>query len=126
METIMEFDKCTGSEFKFTGKVLTLADLEQAAIRETKEPLSDAARESWNYFGFDRKNEFKAVITCSGVILETDENCDLNWASVHPSIESFIRMLEVSHEERERENEYERQFQEQKQAQFESAASASA
>ena len=118
METIMEFDKCTGSEFKFTGKVLTLADLEQAAIRETKEPLSDAARESWNYFGFDRKNDWKAVITCSGVVLETDENRDLNWASVHPSIESFIHALEVLHEERERENTYERQFMEQ-QAQIE-------
>ena len=110
METIMEFDKCTGSEFKFTGKVLTLADLEQAAISETKEPLSDAARESWDYFGYDRKNDWKAVITCSGAVIVTDENRDLNWGCVYPDIESLILSLEETHEERERENEYERQI----------------
>ena len=100
----MEFfnNKSTGSEFSFTGKVLTLADLEQAAIRETKEPLSDAARESWDYFGFDRKNDWKAVLTGSEAILVTDENRDLNWACVHPDFESFILSLEESHEERER------------------------
>ena len=124
METIMKFDKCTGSEFSFTGKVLTLADLEQAAIRETKAPLSDAARESWNYFGFDRKNDWKAVITCSDAILVTDENRDLNWGCVHPDTESFILWLEETHEERE--NEKERQFQEQKQAQIEPATSITA
>lgn len=87
-------------EFNFTGKVLTLADLEQAAIEETHEPLSDGARESWNYFGFDRDCEWKAVLTGSEAILVTDENCDLNMAGVYPDTETFIIWLEESHEER--------------------------
>ena len=89
-----------GSEFNFTGRVLTLADLEQAAVRETHEPLSDGARESWEYFGFDRDCEWKAVLTGSEAILITDESRALNMADVHPDIDSFILWLEGSHEER--------------------------
>ena len=90
----------TGSEFNFTGRVLTLADLERAAVRETHEPLSDGARESWEYFGFDRDCEWKAVLTGSEAILITDESRALNMADVHPDIDSFILWLEGSHEER--------------------------
>ena len=95
----MEFfnNESTGEEFKFTAKVLTLADLEQAAANE---PLSDGARESWNYFGFDRDCEWKAVLTGSEAILVTDENRDLNMAGVYPDWDSFILWLEESHEER--------------------------
>ena len=108
-------------EFNFTGKVLTLADLEQAAIEETHEPLSDGARESWNYFGFDRDCEWKAVLTGSEAILVTDENCDLNMAGVYPDTETFIIWLEETHEERMKEAEKERRFKEQ-QAQQQAAA----
>ena len=102
----------TGSEFNFTGRVLTLADLERAAVRETHEPLSDGARESWEYFGFDRDCEWKAVLTGSEAILITDESRALNMADVHPDIDSFILWLEGSHEERAIEAEKERLFQE--------------
>ena len=119
----MEFfnNDLTGEEFKFTAKVLTLADLERAAIEETKEPLSDGARESWNYFGFDRHCEWKAVLTGSEAILITDENRDLNMAGVYPDFDSFILWLEESHEERMKEAEKERRFKEQ-QAQQQAAA----
>ena len=96
----MELNELTGSEFSFTGKVLTLADLERAAVEETKEPLTDGARESWDYFGFDRDCEWKAVLTGSEAILVTDENRDLNMAGVYPDWDSFILWLEESHEER--------------------------
>ena len=102
-------------ECTFTGKVLTLADLEQPAVRETHEPLSDGARESWNYFGFDRKHEWKAVLTGSEAILVTDEGRDLNMAGVHPDVDSFILWLEDTHEERAIEAEKERQFMEHQQ-----------
>ena len=102
----------TGSEFNFTGRVLTLADLEQAAVRETHEPLSDGAREAWEYFGFDRDYEWKAVLTGSEAILITDESRALNMADVHPDIDSFILWLEGSHGERAIEADKERLFQE--------------
>ena len=104
-------------EFSFTGNVLTLADLEQAAIEETKEPLSDGAKESWDYFGFGREHEWKAVKTGSEAILITDESHDLNMADVYPDIDTFILWLEGSHEERQKEAEKERRFKEQQEQQ---------
>ncbi len=104
-------------EFSFTGNVLTLADLEQAAIEETKEPLSDGAKESWDYFGFDREYEWKAVMTASEAILITDESYDLNRADVYPDTDTFILWLEGSHEERQKEAEKERRFKEQQEQQ---------
>ena len=105
----MEFfsDESTGKTFSFTGKTLTLADLERATANE---PLSDGARESWDYFGFDRDNEWKAVLSGSEAILIMDEGRDLNLAGVYPDTDSFILWLEACHEERERENEKERRF----------------
>ena len=103
-------------EFSFTGKVLTLADLEQA-VAATNETLSDGARDSWNYFGFDRKHEWKAVLTGSEAVLVTDEAMDLNMAGVHPDMDSFILWLEETSEERRIETEKERQFMEQQQEQ---------
>ena len=110
----MEFfsDESIGKTFSFTGKTLTLADLERATANE---PLSDAARESWNYFGFDRDDEWKAVLSGSEAILIMDEGRDLNLAGVYPDTDSLILWLEASHEERERENEKERRFKERKQ-----------
>lgn len=102
-------------EFDFTGNALTLADLEQAAIEETKESLSDSARDSWSYFGFDRKNEWKAVLTGTRAILVTDEAMDLNMASVFPDTDSFICWLEETSAERREEEEKERLFNEQQQ-----------
>ncbi len=99
-------------EYKFTGKVLTLADLEQAAAT-TNEPLSDCAKESWDYFGFDRKHDWKAVLTGSESVLVTDESMNLNMACVHPDVDSFILWLEETHEERQIETEKERQIREQ-------------
>ena len=95
----MEFfnSESTGKTFSFTGKTLTLADLERA-----NEPLSDAARESWDYFGFDRDDEWKAVLSGSEAILVMDEGCDLNLAGVYPDTDSFILWLEASHEERQK------------------------
>ena len=104
---------CTGSEFNFTGKALTLADLEQAAIRETHEPLSGGARESWEYSGFDRDCEWKAVLTGSEAVLVTDESRDLNVAGIYPDMDTFILWLEQTYEERQNEAEKERRFREQ-------------
>ena len=86
-------------EFNFTGKVLTLADLEQA-VAATNETLSDGARDSWNYFGFDRKHEWKAVLTGSEAVLVTDESRNLNMAGVYPDIDTFILWLEETFEGR--------------------------
>ena len=97
-------------EFSFTGNVLTLADLEQAAIEETKEPLSDGAKESWDYFGFGREHEWKAVMLGSQAILITDESQDLNMTDVCPDIDTFLLWLEGSHEERQKAAEKERRF----------------
>ena len=100
--------------YNFVGTALTLADLEQAAIRETKEPISNSARESWEYFGFGREHEWKAVMLGSQAILITDESQDLNMSDVCPDIDTFLLWLEGSHEERQKAAEKERRFQEQK------------
>lgn len=56
---IIEFfnNESTGNTFSFTEKVLTLADLERTATMKMKESLSYGARESWDYFGYYRKND---------------------------------------------------------------------
>ena len=97
----MEFfnSESTGKEYTFTGKTLTWSDLERAAANE---PLSDAARESWDYFGFDRDGEWKAVLSGSEAILVMDEGYDLNLAGVYPDIDTFIIWLEGSHEKRQK------------------------
>ena len=97
----MEFfnDESTGKTFSFTGKTLTWSDLERATANE---PLSDDARESWDYFGFDRADEWKAVLTGSEAILVMDERRDLNKAGVYPDLDTFIIWLEGSHEERQK------------------------
>ena len=87
--------------YNFVGTALTLADLEQAAIRETKEPL---------YFGFGREHEWKAVMLGSQAILITDESQDLNMSDVCPDIDTFLLWLEGSHEERQKAAEKERRF----------------
>ena len=99
--------------YNFVGAALTLADLEKAAIRETKKHISEGARESWDYFGFDREDEWKAVMLSSQVILITDESQDLNMADVCLDIDTFLLWLEGSHEERQKADEKERQFLEQ-------------
>ena len=96
--------------YNFVGTALTLADLEQAAIRETKEPISNSARESWEYFGFGREHEWKAVMLGSQAILITDESQDLNLSDVGPDIDTFLLWLEGCHEERQKAAEKERQF----------------
>ena len=103
----MELNESTGKEYTFTGKTLTWSDLERATANE---PLSDDARESWDYFGFDRDNEWKAVLTGSEAILIMDEGCDLNMAGVYPDTDSFILWLEASHEERMKDAEKEQQI----------------
>ena len=100
--------------YNFVGTALTLADLEKAAIEETRKPLSDGARELWDYFGFDREDEWKAVLTDSNGVLITEESQDLNMANIYPNIDSFIIWLEESHDERQKAAEKERRFQEQK------------
>ena len=97
----MEFfnSESTGKTFSFTGKTLTLADLERATANE---PISDAARESWDYFGFDRNDEWKAVLSGSEAILVMDEERNINKAGVYPDIDTFIIWLEGSHEERQK------------------------
>ena len=86
--------------YNFVGEALTLADLEKAAIKETRKPLSDSAKKSWDYFGFDREDEWKAVMTDTGGILITEESQDLNMANIYPNIDSFILWLEETCEER--------------------------
>ena len=95
--------------YNFVGEALTLADLEKAAAT-TKSPLSDGARESWEYFGFGREHEWKAVMLGSQAILITDESQDLNMADVCPDIDTFLLWLEGSHEERQKAAEKERRF----------------
>ena len=95
--------------YNFVGTALTLADLEKAAIKETRKPLSDGARGSWDYFGFDREDEWKAVLTDSNGVLITEESQDLNMADVCPDIDTFLLWLEGSHEERQKAAEKERQ-----------------
>ena len=94
--------------YNFVGEALTLADLEKAAAT-TKSPLSDGARESWEYFGFGREHEWKAVMLGSQAILITDESQDLNMTDVCPDIDTFLLWLEGSHEERQKAAEKERQ-----------------
>ncbi|MBQ3457693.1 MAG: hypothetical protein IJG30_01905 [Synergistaceae bacterium] len=95
--------------YNFVGEALTLADLEKAAAT-TKSPLSDGARESWEYFGFGREHEWKAVMLGSQAILITDESQDLNMTDVCPDIDTFLLWLEGSHEERQKAAEKERRF----------------
>ena len=86
--------------YNFVGEALTLADLEKAAIKETRKPLSNSAKKSWDYFGFDRADEWKAIMTDTGGILITEESQDLNMANIYPNIDSFILWLEETCEER--------------------------
>ena len=65
------------------------------------------------HFGFDREDEWKAVMLSSQVILITDESQDLNMADVCLDIDTFLLWLEGSHEERQKADEKERQFLEQ-------------
>ena len=107
---MMEFN--SNGKLNFTGKALTLADLENSFKKEFGEELSEKALGSWRYFGFDLKNEWKAVMSGSEAIIVVDEACDLNMSSVFPDLDSFISWLEVTYDERETEKEAEREYEE--------------
>ena len=94
---------------QFTGKILTLAELQRLA---GDEPLSTKALDSWNYFMFENHypegsvgaelgwHGWRAVLSGTDAIIVTDESCDLNMASVFPDAEGFIYWLEETYEER--------------------------
>ena len=98
-------------EYKFTGRTLTLADLEKA-IATKNEALTNSARGSWDYFGFGREDEWKSFFTGNDGVLVMDESHDLNWAIALPDIYAFIVWLEETCEERQNEQ---RQVEEQMQ-----------
>ena len=105
-------DELTGDEFSFTGKVLTWADLEKAIGND---PIIDGVRASWDYFGFDKGHEWKAVLIGDEAILVTDESRDLNMAGIYPDMDTFILWLDMVNDDRIKEDEKERRFRERQQ-----------
>ena len=105
-------DELTGNEFSFTGKVLTWADLEKAIGNDS---IIDGVRASWDYFGFDKRHEWKAVLIGDEAILVTDESRDLNMAGIYPDMDTFILWLDMVNDDRVKEDEKERRFRERQQ-----------
>lgn len=101
----MELNNGTGKEFSFTGNVLTWADLEK---RIGNDPIIDSVRASWDYFGFDRDNEWKALMAGNEAILVMDEGRNLNLAGIFPDTDTFLLWLDMTNDERVREEEKER------------------
>ena len=88
---------------QFKGKALKLADLGE---------ISEKAKASWDYFGFERKaapgtlcamyglNGWRAVLSGSEAVIVTDESLDLNTSTVFPDKDDFILWLEETYDDR--------------------------
>ena len=89
---------------QFKGKALRLADLGE---------ISEKAKASWDYFGFEDIAEpgslcgkygwegWRAVLSGSEAVIVMDESLDLNMSTIFPDVDDFILWLEESYEERE-------------------------
>lgn len=89
---------------QFKGKALKLADLGE---------ISEKAKASWDYFGFEREaasdtlcamyglNGWRAVQSGSDAVIVTDESLDLNTSTVFPDKDDFILWLEETYDDRE-------------------------
>ena len=89
---------------QFKGKALRLADLGE---------ISEKAKASWDYFGFDKIarpgslcakygwDGWRAVLSGSEAVIVMDESLDLNMSTIFPDVDDFILWLEESYEERE-------------------------
>ena len=88
---------------QFKGKALELADLGE---------ISEKAKASWDYFGFDQIarpgslcakygwNGWRAVLSGSEAIIVMDEGLDLNTSTIFPDMDDFILWLEEAYDER--------------------------
>ena len=88
---------------QFKGKALKLADLGE---------ISEKAKASWDYFGFDQIarpgslcakygwNGWRAVLSGSEAIIVMDEGLDLNTSTIFPDMDDFILWLEEAYDER--------------------------
>ena len=90
---------------QFNGKVLTLTNLGE---------VSEKAKASWDYFGFDRvaaadtlcaqagwKGGWRALLSGSEAVIVVDESLDLNGSMVFPDKDEFILWLEQTYDDRE-------------------------
>ncbi len=84
---------------RFKGRTLELEDLGE---------LSEKAKASWDYFGFDHVSMpgqyglhgWRAVLSGSEAVIVVDESLDLNMSTIFPDVEDFILWLEESYDDR--------------------------
>ena len=85
------------------GKALKLADLGE---------ISEKAKASWEYFGFDQVarpgslctrygwDGWRAVLSGSEAVIVMDESLDLNTSTIFADVDDFILWLEESYDDR--------------------------